>query len=261
MAAEQIRFAVKKTLIFSDVHLKVSDGNLEQQASFITFLRGFSAEEFDRVICVGDLFDFWFEYRHAVFSDYFDVLHALAEMRDAGIEFHLVCGNHDFWAGRFLHETLKMHIHKDTVTLPFGGDRVRFVHGDGVDAKDWKYRLYKRIARNRVVECAFRLIHPDWAMLIARVVSAGSRTLSQVEDRATSAESLSIASYAQGVLEGGEADVVVCGHSHAQVQKEYATPDGVGLYINTGDWLENRDYVVWSEGKFELFSGDLVNPA
>jgi len=256
LAAEQIWFAVKKTLIFSDVHLKVSDGDREQQASFVTFLRSFSPEEFDRVICVGDLFDFWFEYRHAIYSDNFDVLHALAEMRDAGMELHLVCGNHDFWAGRFLQETLNFHIHKDSVTLPFDSDRVRFVHGDGINPQDWKYQWYKRFARHDLVVSAFRLIHPDWAMWIARCVSAGSRTLTQVEDRATGAEAISIASYAEDVLARGEAEVVICGHSHHQIRTEYATPAGTGLYINTGHWLENRNYVVWSGGEFELFADD-----
>ena len=258
MAAEQIWFAVKKTLIFSDVHLKVSDADREQQASFVSFLRSISGDEYDRVICLGDLFDFWFEYRHAIFSDYFDVLCVLAELRDAGIELHLVCGNHDFWAGRFLHDTLKMNIHQDSVTLPFGEERVHLVHGDGINPHDWKYHLYKRFARNRLLVGAFRLIHPDWAMAIARGVSHSSRTLKQTEDRGTGAEATSIASCAEGILGRGEAEVVVCGHSHFQVRAEYATPGGTGLYINVGDWHENRAYVVWSAGEFELYSGDVV---
>jgi UDP-2,3-diacylglucosamine hydrolase len=258
LAAEQIRLAVKKTLIVSDVHLKVSALDQGEQAAFVDFLRGISADEYDRVICLGDLFDFWFEYRHAIFSDYFEVLRALAEMRDAGMELHLICGNHDFWAGRFLGETLGMHIHSESVTLPFGEEEVHFIHGDGINPADWKYHLYKQFARNRFVIGAFRLIHPDWAMAIARGVSHSSRTLKHVEDRGAGPEATSIAAYAAAVLGRGEADVVVCGHSHCQVSAEYATPTGTGLYINAGDWLENRAYVVWSAGEFTLFSEDLT---
>lgn len=240
---------MKKTLIFADVHLQTAAP--ERTREFARWLRGFPADTFDRVICVGDLFDFWFEYKHVIFSDYFEVLRAFADLRDAGVELHLVCGNHDFWAGRFLRGTLGFNIHLE-VDLPFGGRTARFVHGDGINPADWKYRLYKRIARNRFVVWCFRQLHPDWAMAIARGVSHGSRTLYKVENPWAGPEAQALRAYAGGVIARGEADIVCCGHSHAAVKESLPAPTGTGLFLNPGDWLERRAYIVWDGDDFHL---------
>ena len=240
---------MKKTLIFADVHLQA--GNPAQIREFATWLRQFNHGDFDRVVCVGDLFDFWFEYRHVIFSDYFEVLRAFAEMRDAGVELHLICGNHDFWGGRFLEEELGLQIHLQ-VELPFGERTVRFIHGDGINPNDWKYRLYKRIARNPFVVWCFRQLHPDWAMAIARGVSHGSRTLYKVDDPSTGAEAHALRAYAEGVLERGEADAVCCGHSHAAAMERHPHPAGEGIYLNPGDWFERRQYALWDGEHFTL---------
>ncbi|MBI2434316.1 MAG: UDP-2,3-diacylglucosamine diphosphatase [Candidatus Hydrogenedentes bacterium] len=270
---------MKKTLIFSDVHLKVSREDRPRHAEFVAFLRAIDSAEYDRVICLGDLFDFWFEYRHVIFSGYFEVLRAFAELRDAGIKLHLVCGNHDFWAGRFLRETLGFEIHQGHAVLPFGEQRVYFVHGDGMNPRDWGYRVYKRFARNRWVIAAFRLLHPDWAMRLAQGVSHSSRTLLQERDPAHGPEARALQAFAEEVLRRGEAEVVMCGHAHAparidlplgeargrtegtgEVQGERGkdAPATEGLYINTGDWMGHRSYVVWDGDEFALlnWSGD-----
>lgn len=244
---------MKKTLIFSDVHLKAVPEDRERQREFIAFLRGFSPDEFDTFICLGDLFDFWFEYRSVIFSDFFEVLRAFADFRDAGVALHLVCGNHDFWAGRFLHHDLGFHIHPNIMEHPFGPYRGRLVHGDGINPEDWRYRAYKRFARNPLVVGAFRCIHPDWAMGIARAVSHGSRTFLGTEDPANGPEAQALRRYASGVIERNEADVVLCGHAHAPVLETIPCGYGTGIYINTGDWLDHRSHTVWDGAAFTQF--------
>jgi UDP-2,3-diacylglucosamine hydrolase len=241
--------AVKKTLIFADVHLQA--GNPAQVREFAMWLRQFNTGEYDRIVCVGDLFDFWFEYKHVVFSGYFEVLRAFAELRGAGVELHLICGNHDFWGGRFLREELGIQTHLE-VALPFGAQTVHFIHGDGINPRDWKYRVYKRIARHPAVVWCFRLLHPDWAMALAQGVSHGSRTLYKVDDPGTGAEAQALRIYAQGVLARGEADVVCCGHSHAQTMETHPHPGGEGLFLNPGDWFERRQYCIWDGETFLL---------
>jgi len=244
---------VKKTLLFSDVHLKAIPDDQPRHREFIEFLHRFSPDEFECVICLGDLFDFWFEYRSVIFSDFFGVLRAFAELRDAGVELHLICGNHDFWAGRFLRDELGFHIHPNIMEHQFGDHRARLVHGDGINPEDWRYRAYKRVARNPLVVGAFRCIHPDWAMGIARGVSHGSRTLLGTKDPYTGPEATSLRRYAAGVLERGEADVVLCGHAHAPSVEHLETDTGTGLYINTGDWLDHRSHTIWDGEQFEQF--------
>lgn len=244
-----------KTLILSDVHLKVGETGRKQMDEFAAFLRQIDPSEVNRVIILGDLFDFWFEYKHVIFSGYFEVLRAFAELRERDVELHLVCGNHDFWAGRFLEERLGFTIHREPVTMDFGGKRVLLCHGDGLNPRDWGYRIYKRLARARPVIWLFGLLHPDLAMRIAQAVSGGSRTMTKAEEPAKGREAKALRAYAKEVLARGHADVVLCGHAHAPAREEFPTPTGAGLYINAGEWMHNRSHVEWDGDRFRLCGG------
>ena len=246
-----------KTIICSDAHLKVTPEGASTLNDFVAFLNAIDAERFDRLLILGDLFDFWFEYRHVIFGGYFEVLRAFADLRDRGVELHLVCGNHDFWSGRFLEEQLGVTVHHDEFRCTSGEQRVLFVHGDGVDRKDYGYRLFKYVARSRVAVALFRLLHPDWAMAIARRISAASRSVQSGAEPGKDRPARAIERFVHEVLESGEVDVVVCGHSHYATRVELETPNGTGLYVNSGNWLHDRDYVEWDGQEFQLkrFSG------
>lgn len=243
-----------KTVVFSDVHLNVAEDGREKQARFVRFLRSLDPAAINRVVILGDLFDFWFEYRHVVFSGYFETFRALADLRDAGVAFHFIGGNHDFWAGRFLRDHLGFQIAQDRLVLEFGPRRVLFIHGDGLNPRDRSYRLYKVVARQPVVVWAFGLLHPDWAMGIAQGVSRGSRKLKGPREGEQSSEVGPLQTFAREALAQGEADVVMLGHSHHPVLESHPTPTGTGLYINTGDWLRNSTYVEWDGARFALRS-------
>lgn len=238
-----------KTVIFSDVHLNVAEDGRDLMRDLTAFLRSIDPNDTERIVILGDLFDFWFEYRHVIFSGYFDVLRAFADLSDAGVEIHFVIGNHDFWAGRFLVHHLRFQIHEE-LTLELGGRRVLFVHGDGINPRDVGYRIYKRFARNRIVVWLFGLIHPDWAMGIAQGIARGSRHLKRVEDVSKGTEVVPLREFAERMLKEGRADVVMCGHSHYPMRAECQTPTGTGVYINTGDWLFHKSYVEWDGEDF-----------
>jgi len=239
-----------RTVVFSDVHLDASEAGRPRQAEFVAFLRGLAHDGPWRLIILGDLFDFWFEYRHAVFAGYFHVLRALADLHERGIELHLVCGNHDFWAGPFLEENLGFVIHREPTTMDFDGRSVLLVHGDGLNPRDWGYRLYKRFARARPVIRLFRLLHPDRAMGLARLVSRTSRRMTLADDPRMGAEAAALRVFARDALGQGQADVVLCGHAHAPAYEQMPTPSGAGLYINTGDWMLHRTYIEWDGREF-----------
>ncbi|MBX7256294.1 MAG: UDP-2,3-diacylglucosamine diphosphatase [Candidatus Hydrogenedentes bacterium] len=242
------------TIFFSDVHLNVAEDGRERMAQFARFLRRIDPACTERVVVVGDLFDFWFEYEHVIFSGYFDVLRAFADLADAGVELYFCCGNHDFWAGRFLRNHLKFSIHTSPLTLQLGPHRVQLVHGDGIDPKDRGYRVYKWIARARPVVWLFSLLHPDWAMALAQAVARGSRHMFKADDVSQGSQVRPLQAYAKATLAKGDADVVMCGHSHYPVMEEHPTPSGAGLYINTGDWLFHRSYVEWDGERFSIRS-------
>ena len=242
---------MKATLIFADVHLKVTPAERSTREAFIEFLHSFRETPLERVIILGDLFDFWFEYRHVIFSGYFDVLRALAELRDAGAELHLICGNHDFWAGRFLEDELGLVVHPKEYRCELAGRDTLFIHGDGINPKDRAYRLYKKVARSRSAVGLFRLVHPDWAMKFAQGASRSSRALFSPEDPSDSAESRALRKFAKKTLAGGNAEIVICAHAHYPLHEIYPTPTGEGLYINTGDWLAHRTYLLWDGESFQ----------
>ena len=241
-----------KTLVFSDVHLDVTERGRKPMARFVTFLRSIDPGSVNRVIVLGDLFDFWFEYRHVVFSGYFDALRAFADLRDAGVELHFFCGNHDFWAGRFLRDELGFTVHWEPTVIAFGEQRVLLYHGDGLNPGDVGYRIYKRIARARLVRWVFGQIHPDRAMGFALRVSRTSRRAAEAPTPDAGPEVNALEAHARGVLAAGDADVVMLGHSHHPVRREFPTPNGTGLYFNTGDWIWHQSYVEWSGGEFLL---------
>lgn len=243
-----------KTIILSDVHLDASPRGKQRIADFVDYLHHLGQTNVKRLIILGDLFDFWFEYRHVIFSGYFDVLRAFAALRDQGVELHLVCGNHDFWAGRFLKDYLGFFIYADSACMNFGGQRVLLSHGDGLNKKDWIYRVYKPIARARLVVWLFGLLHPDWAMALAQRVSRTSRRLANHKDPSKGSEAYALRAHAIEVLKQGEADVVVFGHAHAPLIETHQTPSGAGQYINTGDWMVHRSQVEWDGTAFQLKS-------
>lgn len=241
-----------KTLIVSDVHLQVGTKGADRRDAFVAFLRGIDPSEYRRLIVLGDLFDFWFEYRHVIFSGYFEVLRAFAELRDAGVDLHLVCGNHDFWAGRFLEDELAFSVHQDELRLDEQGMRVRFFHGDGLNPDDWQYRLYKRFARAAPVVWAFRQLHPDLAMGVANFIANGSRALKHNKDLSKGPEVAALRDFAVRTVESDNADVVVCGHSHYPVKEEIQSNGRSGLYLNSGDWLFHKTVIEWDGADFEL---------
>ncbi|MDZ4860852.1 MAG: UDP-2,3-diacylglucosamine diphosphatase [Candidatus Hydrogenedentes bacterium] len=237
------------TVIFSDVHLNVAEDGRDLMEKFTAFLSAIDPASTNRIVILGDLFDFWFEYKHVIFSGYFNVLRAFADLSDAGVEIHFVIGNHDFWAGRFLRQHLRFQIHED-LTLDLNGKRALFIHGDGINPGDSNYRLYKRIARSPIIVRLFGLIHPDWAMGLAQGVSRGSRHMKKVDDLSQGAEVAPLREFARAALVEGRADIVFCGHSHYPVMETFPTPGGEGLYINTGDWLYHQSYIEWDGTTF-----------
>jgi len=241
-----------KTIVLSDVHLVADEAGRERMGRFVAFLRQIDTEDVGRIIILGDLFDFWFEYKHVIFSGYFDVLRAFADLGDKGVRFDFVCGNHDFWAGRFLRDHLGFAVHPDRLETDMADKRVLFIHGDGINERDVSYRVYKRVVRAKPVVWLFSLLHPDWAMAIARRVSNTNQRVLNPPVAADGPEVSPLKEFAQAVLARGEADVVMSGHSHYPLCEECPGPTGTGLYINTGDWLWHQSYVECDGEGFQL---------
>jgi len=230
---------------FSDVHLGASDKAGEQLKiqklySLISKIRNDGAKLF----ILGDLFDFWFEYKHAIPKEHLKIVFQLASMVEKGIEVHYISGNHDFWLGEFLSREAGIVIHRDFFETSEDGKRFFMIHGDGLSPSDWGYRILKKVLRNRFNIWLYRKFPPDWGIPLARFVSSSSRGYTAGREPAFVKDYENYA--ARKITEGY--DFVLIGHLHFPVYKEFDN----GIYLNTGDLIEHFSYARFDTGKLSL---------
>lgn len=237
-------FARTGPVIFiSDAHLGAPSGDPgreERLGSFLDSLRGRIAG----LMIVGDLFDFWFEYRHAIPKGHFRVLRAIADLRADDVPVLYFGGNHDFWAGTYLKEEIGIRVTDEPMTFSIQGRNVFVAHGDGLGGGDHGYKILKKILRNRLCIALYRSLHPDIGIPLAYRVSALSR-------RHTEPREILIPKLARDIALprlGNGVDAVVMGHVHEPTHIRYRAGD----FIVIGDWLTNFTYAALEEGTFSL---------
>lgn len=227
---------MKPVFITSDVHLGAVPAETER--AFLRFLEHVGAEG-RRLVLPGDLFDFWFEYGTVIPGEHFRVLAALAELVDAGVDVLVTGGNHDAWGGRFLEEHVGVAFHAGHVRTEIAGRPALLAHGDGLGKGDLKYRALKRVLRSRPAVWAFRALHPELGVRLARRVSTTEAKADT--DPGKVGRAAFIASWARATLAAEpELGWVVCGHAHLPTITEV---EPGRYYVNAGDWLTHWSYV------------------
>ena len=231
----------------SDAHLgRQGPVPEEQKVAYLMELFREVSENASHLFIVGDLFDFWFEWKSAIPKETFPTLMELKSLVDRGIEVHYLAGNHDFHLTGFLETNVGLIVHPHDMEITLGGKRCSVFHGDGVLKGDGRYRLMKRIIRHPWSVAMYRLLHPDWGMAIARGASklSNSRLALKYEDFHAEEH----AAYAREKLQQGF-DIVVLAHCHHPVYREF--PEGT--YIHIGDWIENFTYARWDHQGIGLY--------
>jgi UDP-2,3-diacylglucosamine hydrolase len=231
----------------SDAHLGLPVAeHPDREARLLRFLdsiRGTATHLF----LLGDVFDFWFEYKKLVRADYFPVLHAIAGLAESGTAVHVHAGNHDFALGDFFPRAIHAVVHMDPIDIEIQGKRVHLQHGDGVLAADVGYRLLRSLLRFPPFQWLYKLIHPVAGIFIADRVSRLSRHLTG----GSILEEPIIRAYrraAQRILNRGT-DIAVFGHTH--------TPElcreNDKTYCNTGDWMRRFTFAKLENGMMSLW--------
>ena len=195
------------------------------------------------LVLVGDLFDFWFEWRHVIPKQPFHVLHRLRTLVEHGVAVHYLAGNHDFRLHGFLEKEVGLRVHGGSLSAEVAGQSVYIFHGDGLLARDHGYRLMKRILRNRTAQRIFSWLHPDCGMALARGTSITSRTLVKEapdEDRDYLAHAR--AKFAEGYR------AVIMGHTHRPVEHI----EGEHIYVNLGDWITHFSFALHDGRRLSL---------
>jgi UDP-2,3-diacylglucosamine hydrolase len=155
-----------------------------------------------------------------------------------------MCGNHDFWLGKYFEEEFGIEILDKPIERTIEGKRFYIHHGDGLAYNDLGYRILKKILRNKVTQFFYSLIHPDLGIWLARVSSARSRVYTKNKDYSVKD---GLRDYGLKKIKEGF-DFVIMGHRHRTVFLR----DGKGAYINLGDWIKNFSYGLFENQEFSL---------
>ena len=232
-------------LFLSDAHFGAHDPETEREKvrRFVSFLShpGHSGAT---VWFLGDLFDFWLEYRRAIPRVSVRVLSAIQSFIEHGGEFHLLLGNHDYWVRDFLTDEIGIILQRDDVRLERSGKSVFLTHGDGKAKGDRGYRLLKKALRFRPGIWAYRHLPVDWAFALASSSSRSSRRLTEHREDRFGAE---YRRYAERQIAAGT-HAVIMGHLHRPILERM----GASWYINCGEWFERYSYVVREGTSFSL---------
>ena len=239
-------------LFFSDAHLPSRKGFSTQRTVVCQFLKSLRDRDIAAIYVLGDLFELWFEYRAAILSYHFSVLKEFANLRETGTQLHLVVGNHDYWAGSFLRDEVGFHLHKEPLIVEFDSRRVYMCHGDGLNGKDVAYKIARPILRFGPCIAAFRLLHPDFAVLLSRMASKFSRRNADLIEAGHKTEARAIRGFAGRMLSRPDIDVVIAGHCHIPCEEVIEIDNKQKLYLNTGDWVARFTYIEYQNGKFSM---------
>ncbi len=244
----------KKIYFASDFHLGI-DARLSSRAREAQLVRWLEQirEDAAEIFLVGDLFDFWFEYKHAVPRGYVRFLGKLAELRDAGIPIHVFIGNHDMWMFDYFETELGIPVFTEPIVRDFGGRLFFIGHGDGLGPGDYGYKFLKRIFRNPFCQWAFARLHPNFGIGLALFFSGRSRTVNPSSTIFLGPEKEWLVAYANRKLDHIPADFFIFGHRHLPI--DFTLKNGTSRYINLGEWMHFNSYAVFdgTELRLEFF--------
>lgn len=207
-------------------------------------------QDADVLFLVGDLFDFWFEYKTVVPRGFVRVLGKLAELKERGIEIHFFVGNHDLWMDDYFEKELGIPVYHRPQEFTFNGKSFLIGHGDGLGPGDKGYKRMKKVFTNPVSKWLFRWLHPDVGVKLAQYLSVKNKLISGDEDvKFLGEENEWLVLYSKRKLETKHYDYLIFGHRHLPMVIKVG-PDSE--YVNLGDWIIYFTYAVFDGTTFEL---------
>jgi len=240
----EVECSDRPAFFVSDAHLGGRGTPPGHEESLLALLHD-AREQAGALFLLGDLFDFWFEYRHAIPKGTFRVSRCLADCVDSGIPVLYLGGNHDFWVGSHLRDELGIHVFSGPVTVRVQGRDIHLAHGDGMGRGDTKYKILRRILRSPLAIGAYRCIHPDVGIPLATGISNAGREHRHDQDVLFPRLLKHVAArHLQGGVTG-----MVMGHVHDPVHFRSDRLD----YLLIGDWLRNMSHVRMQEGALTLY--------
>lgn len=243
----------KKIYFASDFHFGAPDHSisLAREKKVVAWLDSIKHDAAS-IFLLGDLFDFWFEYRKAVPKGFVRFLGKLAELQDSGIDIHLFTGNHDLWMFDYLPMELGVKIYKDPVVLNIGKQKLLIGHGDGLGPGDPTYKYLKIIFTSPISHWLFARIHPNLGIALAQRWSRGSRISNMKKEEKFQGEDREfILAWCKDVERNNHHDYYVFGHRHLPLDLKVSENS---RYINLGEWVHFSPYAEYDGNKLTLNS-------
>lgn len=240
----------RKIYFASDFHLGIPNEaeSRRRELALVKWLNA-AARDAEEIFLVGDIFDFWFEYKHVVPRGFTRLLGTLGMITDSGIPIHVFTGNHDMWIFDYLPSETGVQLHRKPIVREWNGKRFYIGHGDGLGPGDYGYKFIKRVFASKVSQWLFARLHPNFGISMANFWSRSSRRTSSDRDRIFLGEENEwLVQYCKDQLKDDHYDYFVFGHRHLPLDLKVGENS---RYINLGDWIHHYTYGV--------FDGDSMN--
>ncbi|MDP4266190.1 MAG: UDP-2,3-diacylglucosamine diphosphatase [Bacteroidota bacterium] len=239
----------KRKYFISDFHFGIPDyeSSMLREKKAVEWLEAIKNDA-DEIYILGDVFDFWFEYKKVIPKGYTRFLGKLAELSDSGIIIHYFTGNHDMWVFDYFEKELNFKMYREPITCTFNNKKFFIGHGDGLGPKDYGYKFIKIIFANPICQFLFSWIHPDISIPIANFWSKRSR-IANNDEIFESEEKERLLSFAKSILKKEEYNYFIFGHRHLPLDIKI---NEKSRYINTGDWFNNFSYAYFDGNEVYL---------
>ena len=232
-----------KIFFASDFHLGLQTGSppVEREKKVVRWLNSI-AQEADEIYLLGDIFDFWWEYKLVVPRGFTRFLGTVATITDSGTPVHFFTGNHDMWIGDYLSGECGITIHTTPFTTVFNGKKFYLAHGEGLGTRNTGYKILLSIFHNKPLRVLYSALHPSIGMGIGHKWSLNSRLGKGIMNEFLGEEQEDLIRYAKVVLENDNIDYFIFGHRHLAMT--YKVKQEVEI-VFLGDWINNGSYAEW----------------
>ena len=243
----------KKVYFLSDFHLGAPNDteSRKREDRLVRFLQD-ARKDAGIIFIVGDIFDFWFEYKTVVPKGFVRILGTLAQIADEGIQLHIFTGNHDLWMQDYLSKELNAKLYFEPQTFTIQNKQFLIGHGDGLGPGDEGYKRLKKIFTNPICQWLFRWLHPDAGIQLANYFSRKSRAKTGNADELFLGEDKEwLILYTKEKAKTMAVDYFIFGHRHYAIDLKISDKS---RYINLGDWIRLNTYAVFDGTDLKLLT-------
>jgi UDP-2,3-diacylglucosamine hydrolase len=228
----------------SDFHLGLPAGTnpIDREKRVVKWLNKI-APQAKEIYLLGDIFDFWWEYKLVVPKGFTRFLGTIATITDSGIPVHFFTGNHDMWIGKYLVDECGIIIHTSPFLTSFNDKKFYLAHGEGLGTNDIGYKILLSIFRNKALQTLYSAIHPTIGVGIGHRWSLNSRLVKGISLDFMGEEKEDLIRHAKSLLEKDHIDYFLFGHRHLAMT--YKLEQGAEIFF-LGDWIRKGYFAEWN---------------